>query len=249
LLAGAFAIALIAALGPRLNLLGSATFVRLPWAPLLHLPITKYVLPERIVVYAWLALALGLALWLSSPGRWRRARWALVGIGLITILPDSSATDPHPPHNGASIWASRRALPEFFAGGDRPLFHGRPNLLVLPYNEAGNGDELYWQANTGMAYEMPGGYLSGTVPDNFACWPLVGRLRAEDYRRSDRRELRAFLAAKQVDGIVAPLATARAAAPLLGGLHGTPRRERGVLIYRAPAAHKIATCPTPSSQP
>jgi hypothetical protein len=246
LLVGAFAIAILAALGPRLNLLGSATQIRLPWALFLHLPVTKYVLPERIVVFAWLALSLVVALWLSSPGRRQWAKWALVGVGLVAVLPDPGAIDPHPPHFGAKIWASTRTIPDFFRSGDRELFAGRPNLLVLPYNEAGNGDNLYWQASAGMAYEQPGGYLSGTVPDNFLCWPLVGRLRAQDYRRADRGELLSFLAAKQADGVVAPVAEARKAAPLLGGLRRVGQRE-GVVIYQAPPAHKIATCPRPSS--
>ncbi len=248
LLVGAFGIALLAAFGPRLNVLGSATSIRLPWALFLHLPITRYVLPERIVVFAWLALGLIVALWLSQPSRRRWAKWALVGIGLLAILPDPGAIDPRPPHFGAKIWASTRPLPDFFHSGDRGLFAGRPNLLVLPYNEAGDGDNLYWQASTGMAYEMPGGNLSGTVPDNFLCWPIVGRLRAQDYRRADRAELLAFLAAKQVDGVVAPAAEARAAAPLLGALPGPPLRRRGVLIYEVPPMHRIATCPRPSSQ-
>jgi hypothetical protein len=247
LLLGAFVIAVVAALGPRLNVLGSATAVRLPWAPLLHLPIFKYVLPERIMVYAWLALAVIVALWLSLPSHRQFAKWALVGMGLVFLLPDPGAIDPRPPHYGASIWASKRPLPAFFDSGDRALFRGQPNLLVLPYNEAGNGNNLYWQASTGMAYTMPGGYLSGTVPDDFACWPIVGRLRAEDYRRADRGELLAFLATKRVDGVVAPVTVAREAAPLLGVLPGPPKRRGGVLIYRAPHTHRIATCPPQSS--
>jgi hypothetical protein len=248
LLVGAFAIALLLALGPRLNVLGSVTSVRLPWALFFHLPITKYVLPERIVVFAWLALGLVVALWLSYPSRLRWAKWALVGVGLLAVLPDPGASDPRPPHFGAKIWATRQPLPDFFRSGDRALFAGRPNLLVLPYNEAGNGENLYWQANTGMAYEMPGGYLSGTVPDNFLCWPIVGRLRAQDYRRADRAELLDFLAAKGVDGVVAPVAVARAAAPLLGALPGPPKHSGGVAIYQVPPMHRIATCPRPSSQ-
>lgn len=247
LLVGAFGIALLAALGPRLNVLGSVTPIRLPWALFLHLPITKYVLPERIVVFAWLALGLVVALWLSQPSRRQWAKWALVGIGLIAVLPDPGATDPRPPHFGAKIWASTRPIPDFFRSGDRSLFAGRPNLLVLPYNEAGNGANLYWQANAGMAYEMPGGYLSGTIPDNFLCWPIVGHLRVEDYRRVDRAELLAFLAAKQVDGVVAPNAVARSAAPLLGVLPRPPQRRGGVAIYKVPPMHRIATCPRPSS--
>ncbi len=248
LLVGAFAIALLAALGPRLNVLGSVTPIRLPWTLFLHLPITEYVLPERIVVFAWLALGLVVALWLSYPSRRQWAKWAVVGVGLLAVLPDPGATDPRPPHFGAKIWASTRTIPDFFRSGDRALFAGRPNLLVLPYNEAENGANLYWQASSGMAYEMPGGYLSGTIPESFLCWPIVGRLRAQDYRRADRGELLDFLAAKEVNGVLAPVAEARAAAPLLGALPGPARRSGGVLIYRVPPTHRIATCPHPSSQ-
>lgn len=243
LLIGAFAIALIAAMGPRLNLLGTASPLRLPWTLLFHLPLFKYALPERIVVYAWLALALVVALWLSTPSRRQWAKWTLVGVGLVSILPDPAATDPVPPTNGASIWSTHRLLPPFFRSGDRALFAGRPNLLVLPYNEAGNGNNLYWQASTGMAYKMPGGYVSGTVPDEFNCWPLVTRLRGEEYRREDRGELLAFLAAKHVDGVVAPTPVARAAAPLLGALGERQAHIGGVTVFRVPPRPQSTSCP------
>lgn len=243
LLLGAFAIALVGALGPRLNLLGTPTSLRLPWAPFLHLPYFKYVLPERLIVFAWLALAVILALWLSMPSRWQAAKWALAGIGLALMLPNPRATDPSPPHYGAAIWASERPLPEFFASGESPQFKGRPNLLVLPYNEAGEGIGVYWQANTGMAYAMPGGYLTGTIPEDFACWPIVGKLRAEDYSRAFRGQFLDFLAAKQVDAVVAPLMVARRAAPLLSALPGAPGRSGGVLIYDVPMMRRAIAAP------
>ncbi len=247
LLLAAFAVALLAALGPRLNVLGTSTALRLPWTVLLHLPLVRYALPDRVIVYAWLALAVIVSLWLATPTRWRAAKWALVAVALVSVLPNPRATDPSPPHYGSGIWASARAQPAFFASGARPLFRGRPNLLVLPYNEAGEAINLVWQASTGMAYEMPGGYLSGTVPDAFACWPIVGQLRAEVYRRVDRRELLRFLAAKGVEGVVAPTAVAPRAAPLLDVLPGPPEVRQGVVIYRVPApAQPVDTgCPAP----
>jgi hypothetical protein len=242
-LLAAFGIALLGALGPRLNLLGTPTSLRLPWAPFLHLPYFKYVLPERLIVFAWLALAVILALWLSMPSRRRAAKWALAGIGLVVLLPNPRATDPSPPHYGAAIWASERPLPAFFASGGSPQFRGRPNLLVLPYNEAGEGIGVYWQAHTGMAYAMPGGYLTGTIPGDFACWPIVGQLRAEDYDPAYRGQLLDFLAAKRVDAVVAPLAVARRAAPLLTALPGPPRRSGGVLVYDVPPMRRAIAAP------
>jgi hypothetical protein len=248
LLAGAFGLALVAAMGPRLILLGDITGVRLPWTPFIHLPLVEYALPARIVDCAWLALAVAIALWLSQPrARLAWAKWALVALGAIAILPDPRAEDPSPPSYGKAIWATEQPLPRFFRDGERPLFEGRPNLLVAPYNEAGNGIDLYWQANTGMAYEMPGGYLSGTIPDNFSCWPIVADLRFRVYEASEAPELMRFLAAKQVRGIVFTDEEARTAAPLLNALPWKPERREGVVIYRVPPMPKIATCPSQSS--
>jgi hypothetical protein len=228
LLLAAFAIALVASLGPRSIVLGAATGPPLPWEPLTHLPLTRYVLPQRLIVFAWLAVALITALWLSSGKRMRPARWILVLVGLALLLPDPRAVDPG--HAGAELWSSARPLPRLFASGDRPLFRGHPNLLVLPYNEAGDANSTYWQANTGMAYAMPGGYVSGTLPSEFSCWPLVALLRVESYPEADPQELLDFLAAKDVDGVLMPPETASVAAPMLDQLKG-PRRLVDGMVF------------------
>lgn len=234
LLVLAFTVAFVASLGPTLTVLGDPTGLSLPWKALAQLPLIEYVLPQRMIVFAWLALAVIVALWLSADGRLRSAKWALVIVGLVLLLPDPRATDPDPAHRGAAIWSSRRPLPPLFANGDSALFRGRPNILVLPYNEAGDGNGTYWQANTGMAFTMPGGYVSGTVPDNFACWEVVEQLRREGYPDSDPGEFLDFLAAKKVDFVVAQDAVAGGAAPLLELLHQPGKDVGGTVIYRVP---------------
>ena len=77
LLLGVFGLAILLAMGPRLNVLGDVTAIRLPWAPFIHLPISKLALPVRMTMYAWIAVALVVALWLSGRPSWWR--WGLVG--------------------------------------------------------------------------------------------------------------------------------------------------------------------------
>lgn len=244
LLLATFAIALIASFGPRLTVLGEAVGPPLPWDLLIDLPLTRYVLPLRMMMFAWLALAVVVALWLSSADRIRPTRWGLVLVGLACLLPNPRAIDLEPGHWGAGIWAEKRSLPELFKSGDRPLFHGRPNLLVLPYNEAGDAESTYWQANAGMSYSMPGGYVSGTLPHEFSCWPLVELLRREGYPEADPREFLDFLAAKKVDGVLAPPTTVRAAAPLLDELEGPRRRAGGMVLVPVTKSRQPPSIPS-----
>jgi len=241
--------AIVTAMGGRLNILGSPSAVRLPWTALGHLPIFEYVLPVRLALYAWLALGVAVALWLSDPaksrGRGLWARWALVGVGVVSILPDPGATDPRPPHYGASIWSADRSLPTLFKSGGRALFDGHPTLLVLPYNEADDAPAIYWQAATGMAFKMPGGYVSGTIPENFSCWPIVDYLRTQVYVPREQADLRRFIVSKGVDGVLAPPGEAKDARPLLAGLRTAPRHAGGVLVYPVPSGPRRgeSACP------
>jgi len=248
LLLATFTIAVVASFGPRLTVLGGDVGPPLPWELMMDLPLTRYVLPLRMMMFAWLALAVIVALWLSSANRMRPASWALVLVGLAFLLPDPRAIDPEPGHWGAGLWAEKRPLPDLFKSGDRRLFQGHPNLLVLPYNEAGDAESTYWQANTGMAYSMPGGYVSGTLPDEFTCWPLVELLRREGYPDSDPQEFLNFLSVKEVDLVLALPTTARAAAPLLDQLKSPRRHIGGMVVIPVPKQQRPAPVPATCSQ-
>ena len=232
----------VASLGARLELLGQVTQVRLPWAPFIHLPITKYVIPSRMILYAWLALALLLALGLSALGG--RLRWALALGGAVLLLP---ATGLSSPVDGKPFWSSRRQVPAFFRSAElRASLPGRGTTLVLPYGVADDGESMIWQAEAGMGFAMPDGYLSAVVPPNFACWPLDGALRSSVYEPGQRHEFLEFLAAKQVRAVVVSAAVNRDARPLLSALRTAPRRSGGVLIYpvSASVASRVAgPCP------
>ena len=61
-----FAFVIALAVGPEL-VFGTSPPVRLPWAGLWSLPIARSAEPSRFIVFAVLALAIALALWLAMP--------------------------------------------------------------------------------------------------------------------------------------------------------------------------------------
>lgn len=238
-----FGVGIVAALGPRLNVLGDQTAVVLPWSPFVELPLFKYVLPARLVVYAWLALAGMVALWLSAHAGKSWRRWALVGLGAVSLLPNlwvrNEALD-------VSIWSIHRPVPEFFRDARlRDRLGPDPNLLVLPYNEAGNGNALLWQAESGMSFSMPGGNVSATIPPEFTCWPIVGSLIAGIYSQGQVGYLRSFLKGKEVDAVVVPVEESPPLTPLLDGLPVRRWKSGGVYVYDLPrtSSDRAAACP------
>jgi hypothetical protein len=236
------ALGFVISLGPRLSLLGHITAVRLPWTPFIHLPITEYVIPSRLIVYTWLPLSVLVALGLSARGS--RIRWALALVGSVMLLP---ATDATSPVDGATYWHSSREVPSFFREAQlRWMLPSQGAVLVLPYAVAHQGESMIWQAEADMSFAMPDGYLTAITPPDFACWPVEGALRSGAYEANSRPEFLSFLASKDVRAIVVAADERHAAEPLLSALRGKPRRSGGVYVYSVPtssAPRDVAACP------
>jgi len=45
--------------------------VPLPWRIAAHIPLAQVAIPDRLIMYAWFAVAVAIALWLAAPARWR----------------------------------------------------------------------------------------------------------------------------------------------------------------------------------
>jgi hypothetical protein len=145
-----------------------------------------------------------------------------------------------------SIWSIHRPVPEFFRDARlRDRLGPDPNLLVLPYNEAGNGNALLWQAESGMSFSMPGGNVSATIPPEFTCWPIVGSLIAGIYSQGQVGYLRSFLKGKEVDAVVVPVEESPPLTPLLDGLPVRRWKSGGVYVYDLPrtSSDRAAACP------
>ena len=181
LLLAVFALAIVLSMGPRLSVLGDITAIRLPWALFVHLPITKLVLPVRMLLYAWIPVAVAVALWLSSRRSWWR--WALVAVAAVTLLPNTSYSVAPPlyaqPPAQVPFWHSPRPVPEFFSDGTAQRLLGGKRALLIPYGWANNAEDMLWQASAGDELQHARG-ISGS--DESSRVPLLAG-RGEPSRR------------------------------------------------------------------
>jgi peroxiredoxin len=154
LLLGFVLVVAVLSLGPTLHIEGRPSF-RLPGAILADAPLIEHATPQRFPAYLWLAIGVCAALWLAA-GRGRLAwvRYALVGVGMVLILPDVSSPPYHPD----------LAVPRFFTDGTYRQ-HIRPGEIVyaIPVKQ---GEEMLWQARTNMYFRLAQGYV-GPIPPEY----------------------------------------------------------------------------------
>ena len=230
LLVGAFLLTCVASLGPTVHADGVPLAASL-WRPFVRLPLINNALPDRFVMYAFLAASLILAVWLASADASRRTKWALASLAVLLLLPDI----PSGP------WATPLGVPDFFAQGlyRRHLAPG-VNAIVVPYST--RGGSMLWQAQSRMYFRMAGGYLSPRVPPEFQAWPVFRSLYTGTAIPSYRTQLLAFLASHDVgailvdDAYVADPRTRAAWPELLAGLGLPVTRAGGVSLYTVPPA-------------
>src|SRR5207249_616051 len=136
----------------------------LPWGAVSRLPLVDNALPARFILYAWLAVALMVAIWLSTGATGRRAvvKWSVVALSAVLLFPNL----------GVPLWRSGSHVPPFIASGlYRSYIAPGQNVLVIPAGS--RGFSMQWQAETGFAFSMSGGYVSCAVPPEFQRWPIM----------------------------------------------------------------------------
>ena len=138
----------VAAFGPALYVEGRDV-VGLPWAALWRLPILRNAYPSRLMVFAYLVLAVATALYLAGPARrvpW--ARWALAVLVIVFIALDTPTLSIAP----------RSSVPAFITSGKyhRQLSRGE---IVAVVSDVGNAGML-WQAQSGFYMRIAGGYIN-----------------------------------------------------------------------------------------
>ena len=146
-------------LGPRLHIYGNPHLV-LPWALVARLPLLGSALPSRLMLTAFLGIALVAAALVGrayQSGPW--VRWgsmALLAIGVLSLVP---------------VWpfpSTAAAAPRFFqpGGGVESVPRGSV-VLVTPFSSSRSTDAMYWQALAGYRFRMPEG-------DAFTPGPYLG---------------------------------------------------------------------------
>ena len=163
------ACAMVLALGGNLTLHGSATGIPLPWLLPQSLPLLDNVLPVRLMVAGYLALALIVAVFLDrvleAPLRWRIAGLAAAAVALVPVIP----TLP--------ISAAQYVIPPFFTDGAASRLPTTGSVLMTPY---GNGVPDYppevWQAISGLDFKTQIGMVFTPGPGGFEWGPETDAL-------------------------------------------------------------------------
>jgi len=141
------ACAMVLSLGGHLTLHGTATPIPLPWLIAQHLPVLDNVLPTRLMVAGYLALAVMLAVFvdrvLETPLRLRLAGMAAAAVALVPLIPS------------LPVSSAQYAVPAFFTDGSAGRLSPTGSVLITPYGGTTIADYApqVWQALSGMAFK------------------------------------------------------------------------------------------------
>jgi hypothetical protein len=233
-------LAAVFSMGPYLHVGGRASTIGLPWALFHDKPVIASLIPSRLAIYTALFAGLLLAVFLEAVwtgGGWRRL--AAVGVAVAALAPLVPAR-PVP--------ADKVDTPLFFTtGAVRRLPEGSV-ALVLPFANRQVAKAMTWQAEAGMWFRMPGGYVIGPTPDggprfdsnpNTATRAFGAIQRGQPAPRlipGRRRALAANLAGWGVDAIVVgPMEHQATMLRFLTDLLGQrPTLVDGVYLWRYP---------------
>jgi hypothetical protein len=139
---------IVASLGPELYLEGHVVR-KLPWARLWYLPFVRNAFPARLMLFAFLVLAVATALWLArpaSPMLW--ARWSLGVLVIVGLVLGSSPL---------AVTRQSTVPPFITAGQYRSQL--APGEIVVVVSGVGNAGML-WQAESGFYMRIAGGFIN-----------------------------------------------------------------------------------------
>lgn len=209
-------VSVVLAMGPSMEV-GSRT-VPLPWRAAAALPLLDKARAGRIILFAFLAAAVCVAMWMSER-RWRPARWGLVVLAAIAILPNVTG----------SFHAKRVQIPTLFTSRAQ-VGHLAPGEIVLVIDPV-NGRQMYWQAQAGMSFRLAGWY-SGFYPANDPDRNIVLDIESGNLEAVGRSRLISFLSDRGVGAIIVGHAPTGTTEILRRWLQVSPRRVGGLTIFQ-----------------
>jgi hypothetical protein len=149
-LVGMLAFVILASLGSSLHIGGGHVFT-FPWARIWQLPIVRNAYPSRLMLFAYLTLAVITALWLARPQAKRWLRVSLAVLVVAALVQDTGAVDIYP----------RSTVPKFISAGYYRK-HLTPGETVVVVSDVGNAGML-WQAQTDFYVRLAGGYINQAI--------------------------------------------------------------------------------------
>jgi hypothetical protein len=219
-----FVAIVIAAMGPTLQVAGKQGIL-LPWALVGRLPILSIALPVRFMMYAFLVVAVMVAMWFSASSARPLVKFAAAGIILASMLPNLHA----------SFWVNSLEIPAFFT--DRAYATElEPHEIILPLPWGQKGNSMYWQMRSGMYFRMAGGW-TGITPFEFARMPVANYFYGGIDLPEAGDQLKAYVARFGVQAVIADPEETNFASfkPTLDALGVGGKNERGVWIYKIPS--------------
>ena len=149
------AASMVLSLGGYLWLHGVETGIPLPWLLFDHLPLSDQILPIRVMVIGYLALAVVVGIFLDRCARSGRPGRIALGAGatavaLIPLLPGL----PYPTNQ----WS----IPAFFTDGAVDMIPAGSTVYIPP--DKVNLEALVWQAASGMRFRTQLGWVFTPAP-------------------------------------------------------------------------------------
>jgi hypothetical protein len=204
----------------------TAVPVALPWTAVGKLPLYDMVLPARLIVYAWLAIAVVAARWLAESRMAQAWKLLLAALTVVSLLPNIPG----------GYWRYAPLNPRFFTDGLAARYLPRgARVVVLPYGYAGYS--MLWQAETRFYFSMAGGYVAPNPSPISNHYPAAycptleafyaGRANGPDYPARLRRFIKAF----KIRAFIVVAARPRRFRSLVAPLHIKPIHVGGVWLY------------------
>jgi len=140
----------VASLGPVFYV-GGHQVGSLPWSPLWSLPIVRNAYPARLMLFAYLLLAVATALFLTGPAKRLWLRW-LLGVLVVAAIAQDAPIMPVLPSTTVPKFITTSAYRRYL----------QPGEIVLVVSRIGNAGML-WQADTDFYTRLAGGYINQAI--------------------------------------------------------------------------------------
>lgn len=214
---------ILAAIGPTLHIAGVEGFP-MPWALFQRLPLIENILPVRFMMYAFLVVAVMVAILFASWSARRVVKCAAAAVIVISIAPNPSS----------AFWVTQLDIPAFFTDG---AYHKvlAPGEIVMPFPLGLEGDSMYWQLKSNMYFRMAGGW-TGVAPFEFDRMPIMNYSHGAIDLPEAADQLKSYVAAFGVQAVIVDARDPRLPVwqPMLDGLGVPAQQVDGARIYKIP---------------
>jgi len=233
--------ALVISMGAELHYDSRFLGVPLPFAVLLHVPLLDSQIASRYSVYMWLFVALLVAM--IADVLYRRLREKTPVAALLCVLVVGAALFPLVP--SWPYGSGETGTPAWYLSSYARQVPLGSTLVSYPFPSVGSATPMLWQAEAGMRFKMPGGYVISPGPGRRATFDPPYNALSNAFMECGAgidqppvtpqtvAEVRSELRSWNVDTIVVPRSAkyAQCVLTFVAGVLGPPRSESGSEVW------------------